>query len=86
MKTTRGTAANIIRLTGLVALFAGIIFASFQPIRNLFGFRHPAGTSGLPDEGGMPALSGATGWLNSEPLTTESLRGKVVLVNFWTYT
>jgi thiol-disulfide isomerase/thioredoxin len=40
----------------------------------------------LPVEGRMPALDGATGWLNSEPLTPESLRGRVVLVDFWTYT
>jgi cytochrome c biogenesis protein CcdA/thiol-disulfide isomerase/thioredoxin len=33
----------------------------------------------------LPSLSGATGWLNSPPLTRESLRGKVVLVDFWTY-
>jgi Thioredoxin like C-terminal domain/AhpC/TSA family len=31
-------------------------------------------------------LGGATAWLNSEPLTPEGLRGKVVLVDFWTYT
>jgi thiol-disulfide isomerase/thioredoxin len=40
----------------------------------------------LPMEGEMPSLGGATGWLNSPPLTPESLRGKVVLVDFWTYT
>jgi thiol-disulfide isomerase/thioredoxin len=34
----------------------------------------------------MPSLGGATGWLNSEPLTTEELRGRVVLVDFWTLT
>ena len=34
----------------------------------------------------LPGFDGATGWLNSEPLTPESLRGKVVLVDFWTYT
>jgi cytochrome c biogenesis protein CcdA/thiol-disulfide isomerase/thioredoxin len=39
----------------------------------------------LPIEGDMPPLSGATAWLNSAPLSTESLRGKVVLVDFWTY-
>jgi len=33
----------------------------------------------------MPSLEGAAQWLNSEPLDTESLRGKVVLVDFWTY-
>jgi thiol-disulfide isomerase/thioredoxin len=37
-------------------------------------------------EGQMPALDGGAGWLNSEPLTTAGLRGRVVLVQFWTYT
>src|SRR4051795_9778183 len=37
-------------------------------------------------EGGMPTLEGATGWLNSPPLTTDGLRGRVVAVDFWTYT
>jgi thiol-disulfide isomerase/thioredoxin len=40
----------------------------------------------LPIEGHLPPLDGATGWLNSEPLTPEGLRGRVVLVDFWTYT
>lgn len=39
----------------------------------------------LGDEGPMPDLSGAIAWLNSPPLTAKSLRGKVVLVDFWTY-
>ena len=34
----------------------------------------------------MPSLGGATGWLNSEPLDPAELRGRVVLVNFWTLT
>ena len=33
----------------------------------------------------MPDLDGAAAWLNSTPLSSKSLRGKVVLVNFWTY-
>jgi len=37
-------------------------------------------------EGHLPAFDGATGWLNSDPLTPENLRGRVVLVDFWTYT
>ncbi|TBY79118.1 cytochrome c biogenesis protein DipZ [Rhizobium leguminosarum bv. viciae] len=41
--------------------------------------------SDLPVEGPAPSLDGAVEWLNSEPLTTEQLRGKVVLVDFWTY-
>jgi cytochrome c biogenesis protein CcdA/thiol-disulfide isomerase/thioredoxin len=39
----------------------------------------------LPDEGPMPELSGAVAWLNSPPLTREQLRGKVVVIDFWTY-
>jgi thiol-disulfide isomerase/thioredoxin len=37
-------------------------------------------------EGNMPSLSGATEWLNSEPLTEADLRGHVVAVDFWTFT
>jgi thiol-disulfide isomerase/thioredoxin len=33
----------------------------------------------------LPAIDGATSWLNSPPLTREGLRGKVVLIDFWTY-
>jgi len=40
----------------------------------------------LADEGRMPELGGAIGWLNSDPLSSKSLRGRVVLVDFWTYT
>ena len=39
----------------------------------------------LPVEGKLPELSGATAWLNSTPLTAQSLRGKVVLIDFWTF-
>jgi cytochrome c biogenesis protein CcdA/thiol-disulfide isomerase/thioredoxin len=40
---------------------------------------------GLPIEGEIPSLAGATTWLNSPPLSAAELRGKVVLVDFWTY-
>jgi thiol-disulfide isomerase/thioredoxin len=40
----------------------------------------------LPFEGVLPELEGATGWLNSEPLTPTSLRGRPMLVQFWTFT
>jgi cytochrome c biogenesis protein CcdA/thiol-disulfide isomerase/thioredoxin len=39
----------------------------------------------LPIEGQLPALEPATLWLNSPPLTRDSLRGKVVVIDFWTY-
>ena len=40
----------------------------------------------LPIEGELPSLGGATGWVNSQPLSLSDLRGKVVLIDFWTYT
>jgi thiol-disulfide isomerase/thioredoxin len=43
-------------------------------------------TVDLPIEGELASLDGATGWLNSEPLAMADLRGKVVLIDFWTYT
>ena len=49
----------------------------------------PAGlhtASRLPVEGDLPSLQGATGWLNSPPLTPAGLRGQVVVADFWTYT
>src|ERR1700733_1296761 len=39
----------------------------------------------LPVEGSLPSLAGAVEWLNSPPLTPAELKGKVVLVDFWTY-
>ena len=42
-------------------------------------------SSAMRDEGSLPPLSGASEWLNSPPLTPAELRGKVVLVQFWTY-
>jgi thiol-disulfide isomerase/thioredoxin len=50
-----------------------------NPLVDSFAARLPAGSN-------FPSLKGATDWINSEPLTTASLRGKVVLVEFWTYT
>jgi thiol-disulfide isomerase/thioredoxin len=45
-----------------------------------------AATLHLPVEGHLPSLDGATGWLNTEPLTPADLRGRPVLVEFWTFT
>ena len=47
----------------------------------------PAATTGRPDNSKLaPELIGIESWINSEPLTLEGLRGKVVLIDFWTYT
>jgi thiol-disulfide isomerase/thioredoxin len=47
---------------------------------------NPIAAVQLPVEGELPSLGSATGWLNSPPLTAADLRGKVVLIDFWTYT
>ena len=46
----------------------------------------PVGQQGVvKDEGPLPGFDGATGWLNSPALTGKALQGKVILVDFWTY-
>lgn len=68
----------------LVAVLAGLIL--------IFALRPRAAQ--IPMMGGPPSivgrkplgsLSGATGWINSKPLTAKDLRGKVVLIDFWAY-
>ena len=44
-----------------------------------------AAHGGPPVEGELPSVSGAVAWLNSAPLTAERLRGRVVVIDFWTY-
>ena len=48
--------------------------------------RMTSDTTRLPIEGELPSLGGATRWLNSQPLTPGTLRGKVTLFQFCTYT
>ena len=55
-----------------------------QDIKHHLSTWHPA--EPLAVEGNMPPLDGAGAWLNSDPLSLAELRGKVVLVQFWTYT
>jgi thiol-disulfide isomerase/thioredoxin len=72
----------------LAAIHPGAIGAPIEPFaedRSLVRQMSPAAVR-LPIEGELPSLGGATGWLNSPPLTAAGLRGKVVLIDFWTYT
>jgi cytochrome c biogenesis protein CcdA/thiol-disulfide isomerase/thioredoxin len=47
--------------------------------------RQAAGNSSLRDFGAAPEFAGISQWINGEPLTLRKLRGKVVLIDFWTY-
>jgi len=72
----------------LVALGGGVALSQTMPSADAAraGAKEShAYRSGLPFLGALPSLGGATTWLNSPPLYTPQLRGKVVLVDFWTY-
>src|SRR5579872_4905057 len=68
--------------TGVVVVAALALAVAFRPGSSS---RVTAGSGGLEDDGPAPALAGATGWLNSPPLTPAALKGKVVLYDIWTY-
>jgi thiol-disulfide isomerase/thioredoxin len=77
--------ANLILAVALLTTAIGAPTVTFANDHNAVRPATPA-TLRLPIEGELPPLNGATEWLNSPPLTPEVLRGKVVLVDFWTYT
>ena len=72
----------------LVATFAGAIVAPIETSAEDKQRVQPTTSVAiqLPIEGEFPSLGGATGWLNSPSLTAAGLRGKVVLIDVWTYT
>jgi thiol-disulfide isomerase/thioredoxin len=53
---------------------------------SIFSRQRGGDAAALPSQGRLPGFDGAMGWLNSPPLTPETLRGTVVLIDFWTYT
>ena len=68
-------------------LFSTEVRAAFGSLEvSLFSKRHTDEAGALPFEGQLAEFDGATGWLNSSPLSPADLRGQVVLVDFWTYT
>jgi len=56
-----------------------------RELQRLRGTTRVSSTKTLQDLGAAPELSGLSNWINSKPLTIQELRGKVVLVDFWTY-
>ncbi len=65
--------------------------AAQRELRELTGSKSPEATEGgggegeLTDYGAAPEFRGLGAWINSEPLTVKGLRGRVVLIDFWTY-
>ncbi len=77
--------AHKLMLATILVTAIGIPIATLAEDKSVAQQRTPA-TAKLPIEGELPSLGGATEWLNSPPLTAASLRGKVVLIDIWTYT
>ena len=77
--------ANQLVLAATLAAAIGAPYDVVASDKNVVQKTTPSAVK-LPIEGELPSLGSATGWLNSQPLTTAGLRGKVVLVDFWTYT
>jgi thiol-disulfide isomerase/thioredoxin len=82
-RISRSMPTTWIRYALLTAIASGLV--ALAPVRGNVAAAPTAKQLLLGDEGPMPELKGAKGWLNSAPLTTQSLRGKVVLVDVWTY-
>src|SRR6266478_1095111 len=77
--------AHKLMLATILVTAIGIPIATLAEDKSVAQQRTPA-TAKLPIEGELPSLGGATEWLNSPALTAASLRGKVVLIDVWTYT
>jgi thiol-disulfide isomerase/thioredoxin len=77
--------ANQLLLAAILASTIGAPIETLAEDKSVVQQMTPAAVQ-LPIEGEFPSLSGATGWLNSQPLTAAGLRGKVVLIDVWTYT
>lgn len=77
--------ANQLLLAAILANAIGTPIGTFAADENVVQLMKRAAVQ-LPIEGRLPSLGGATGWLNSQPLTAAGLRGKVVLIDVWTFT
>src|SRR5438093_6205202 len=77
--------SNQLLLAGILASAIGTPIETLAEDKNVVRQMTSAAVQ-LPIEGEFPSLGGATEWLNSPPLTAAGLRGKVVLIDFCTYT
>jgi thiol-disulfide isomerase/thioredoxin len=79
-------------VTAVLAIAIGAPIAGFVEEMNVpstgvrVSFLHGFLTAPTPDQAELASLERANEWLNSPPLTAPALRGKVVLIDFWTYT
>jgi len=70
----------------LIAMIAGAVVTLSEVVAQDKTMAQSTRTIQLPVEGEIPSFGGASAWLNSPPLTASGLRGKVVVIDVWTYT
>jgi len=70
----------------LTAMIAGAVVTSSEVVAQDKTMAQSTPAIRLTVEGEIPSFGGATAWLNSPPLTASGLRGKVVVIDVWTYT
>jgi thiol-disulfide isomerase/thioredoxin len=88
-ESRRGSFLFVPGLAIIAALVAGTAMRASGPMKTPLtrvSIARAANSTRLPVEGNMPPLEGAVGWINSQPLKASDLRGRVVLIEFWTYT
>jgi thiol-disulfide isomerase/thioredoxin len=78
--------ANQLLLAAILASAIGAPIETLAQDKRMMVHPMTSAVDQLPIEGELPTFDGATGWLNSPPLTAAGLRGKVVLIDVWTYT
>ena len=90
MKMSKLLIATVLALAigAPIAAFVGDknVPESRTPTGERVAFFHGLGSGPIANQSGLASVERADEWLNSPPLTAQALRGKVVLVHFWTYT
>ena len=75
-----------LKTAATIALAVAAVASSATAIASFVGSPAADSASGSVVNQVAPEFTGINHWLNSDPLTMQQLRGKVVLVDFWTYT
>jgi thiol-disulfide isomerase/thioredoxin len=96
VRAAKSMKTNKLLITAVLAIAIGAPIAGFvgdmivaQPTTSTgvrVPFLHGPSTGQIASQSGLASLERANEWLNSPPLTASALRGKVVLIDFWTYT
>ena len=85
LKPARSDAASNVSPEAAMTMNASNTAPSMSMAMSMKGSVNAQGAVPLNNEGQLPSLDGAVAWINSAPLTREQLSGKVIVVDFWTY-